>query len=240
MWLLLLWLGSAQATSVDEVQRRLDAVDSMRSMRIAKDAIDVPESEVRKAAEGSIVTGLERTDGEVARAYGVVVFDVPIGTLWSALNDETRHIGYTAVEYAEILAGKPCQNGRRVLQSVNPPFVGARWWIGVPTQNRELMRNSGGAVRELAFRSSVDPSEVTTASGQQIIESSIPIGFSEGAWFLVALDERHTWAEYYLRTDPGGRVPSRLATSFASKGVKNTIEAIRTFAREGNPSCPVD
>ncbi|MBW2257450.1 MAG: hypothetical protein JRI25_23020, partial [Deltaproteobacteria bacterium] len=139
-----------------------------------------------------------------------------------------------------LIKGRPCVNGRRVLQSIQVPMIGARWWIGVPKANRDLLVYSGGAVRELTFRSSVDPAEITSASGQQIIDAATPIGSSKGGWFLVAVDQRHTFVEYHISSDPGGRVSPRFASMFATKGVRNGIRSITRFAKEGNPSCPIE
>jgi len=238
--LLIGWL-TAFAVTPEELEARLVEVESLRSLRMATDAPQLSPADVHRAAAGSVVAGLADVEGNPApMAYGAAILDVPIAILWSALNDETRQPGFTAVDYAELIAGRPCQSGRRVLQSIQVPMIGARWWIGVPKPNRDLLRYSGGSVRELTFRSSVDPSEVTSESGRQIIAAATPIGFSKGAWFLVAIDQRHTYVEYHLLSDPGGRVSPRFASMFASRGVRNAIEAIERFAKEGNPSCPIE
>lgn len=238
--ILVLWAALALATTPDQLERALDEVESYRSSRLADGAPRPPLSEARRTAEGAIVTGMEDVPGSsTKKAWGAALLDVPIGPVWSALNDETRQSRYTAVAYSELIAGEPCKPGRRVLQFVEVPWVTDRWWIGVPKANHELMRASGGSVRELAFESSVDASEIVSESGRQIIDQGMPIGFSRGAWFLVAVDARHTYVEYYLWSDPGGRVPAGLASTFASKGVRENIEAIRKFAKEGNPSCPI-
>ena len=192
-------------------------------------------------AQGNIVTGLlDSSSGN--RAYGVAIVPVSIGRFWAALNDETRHPGYTAVEYSELLDGSVCRGGRKVLQflPIPVPFVSGRWWIGLPSPNPKVHAASGGAVRELAFSSSTDPSLVQSPGGQKIIRRAEPIGFSRGAWFLVALDENSTYVEYYLHSDPGKGVPTSMAAMFASKGVRNAIQAIHRFAKEARPSCAIE
>jgi hypothetical protein len=119
-------------------------------------------------------------------------------------------------------------------------MVADRWWIGVLTKNGKIMSASGGAMRELAWQSSVDPAEVTTPSGRKIIASAEPIGFTKGAWLLSALDERSTLVEYFVHNDPGGSIPTTMANMFATKGVRDTLAAIERFAKEGNPSCPIE
>ncbi|MBW1877162.1 MAG: hypothetical protein JRJ84_02245 [Deltaproteobacteria bacterium] len=240
MWFALLagWLA-AFAVSPEELETRLAEVESLRSLRVATGAPSLSSADIRRAATGGVVAGLVGGTSPPL-AYGAAVLDVPIATLWSALNDETRQPGFTAVGYAELIKGRPCVNGRRVLQSIQVPMIGARWWIGVPKANRDLLVYSGGAVRELTFRSSVDPAEITSASGQQIIDAATPIGSSKGGWFLVAVDQRHTFVEYHISSDPGGRVSPRFASMFATKGVRNGIRSITRFAKEGNPSCPIE
>ncbi len=190
-------------------------------------------------ASGAVVTGqVDASEG--SKAWGAAVVSVPIAKLWAALNDETRHPGYTAVAYSELISGRTCRSGRRVLQYLPVPMLADRWWIGVLTMNSKITQASGGSVRELSFASSVDASEVTSESGQKMIGKASPIGFSKGGWLLVALDERSTYVEYFVHTDPGGRVPSSMASMFANKGVRENISAIQRFAKEAKASCPVE
>ena len=187
-------------------------------------------------AEGQIVSGFK--EGAI---YGVGIVDVPIASLWAALTDETRQPKYTAITHSEIISGKACESGRKILQilDVPVPFVADRWWIGLPKENGRLMRDSGGAVRELAFSSSVDPDLVTNESGKKYISKASPIGHSKGGWFLVALGARETYVEYHAYSDPGSGIPSGVANQLAAGGVKKNILAMAKFAKEGNPSCPI-
>lgn len=238
---MIVWLlaTAARATTAEELQARLADVEEDRQLRIWASAPKPSEAELRKVAAGAVVTGLLVSD-DGSRAYGAAIVPMPIGVFWSALNDETRHPGYTPIGYSELLAGRACASGRRVLQFLPVPMLADRWWIGVLTINQKLMSASGGAVRELAWKSSVDPAEVTSASGRTMISSAEPIGYTRGAWFLVALDRSSTYVEYYLDTDPGGSIPSSMASAFAARGVRDAIAAIQRFATEGQPSCPID
>jgi hypothetical protein len=239
---LLCWaLGAAWAVTGDELEARLTEIESHRALRIQRSAPGPSGSELQKIAAGATVTGLlDASEG--SKAWGAAVVPLPIGTFWAALNDETRHPGYTAVEYSELLSGRPCRSGRRVLQylPVPVPMFSDRWWVGILQTNGKLSQASGGSVRELSFSSSVDPSEVTSDSGKKMISQGAPIAFSRGGWFLVALDERHTYVEYYVHTDPGGRLPGGMASMFATKGVRENIAAITRFAKEAKPACPVE
>lgn len=237
----LLWSLWAAAATPEQVEAALLAAEPYRAQRAAQSPPLIPVSQGKRTADGTVITGLVEVPGSTAsKAYGAALVDVPIATFWAAINDETRHIGYTATGYAEILAGSACVDGRRVLQYIDVPWVDDRWWIGVPKQNRTLLRNSGGKVRELTFSSSVDKTEVKTASGLKILAMAQPVGFSRGGWFLVAVDARTTYVEYYVWTDPGGAIPASLASTFATKGVRDNIAAITRFAKEGRPACPIE
>jgi hypothetical protein len=232
--LLLCWLTIAFGASPEQVEARLAEIAPLRPQRIEANAPVIDTANIRKAAGGAIVSGLEGR-----RAWGVAVLSVPIGQLWAGLNDETRHPGFTAVEYSELLSGKPCESGRAVLQFLPVPVVADRWWIGHLRSNAALARASGNSVRELAWKSTVDPAEVTSASGKKIIGEGVPIGSTRGAWLLVAIDRFSTYVEYYSNTDPGAGVPSSISSRLAVGGVKSAIEAMQRFAKEGRPVCPV-
>jgi len=232
LWLC--FLVAALAVSPETVEQRLAEVASLRSMRLVRSAPPISATNVRIAAQGNVVSGVSN-----GRAWGATVADLPIGKLWAGLNDETRHPGYTAVSYSELLSGRRCEGGRAVLQYLPVPMVADRWWIGHLRNNGSLDRETGGSVRELVWQSSVDPAEITSASGRKIIEGAVPIVSSKGAWLLVAIDPYSTWIEYYAKTDPGGGMPSSLRSSLASKAVRENFSAVLRFTKEGNPVCPV-
>jgi hypothetical protein len=231
----------ALAVTPEELEAALLAAEPYRAQRLASGPPAISMTQAKRTVDGTIVTGLIEVPGSTAgKAYGAALVDVSIATLWSAINDETRLPGWTSVAYAEILVGQPCVDGRRVLQYIDVPWVDDRWWIGVPKQNRTMLRNSGGSVREMTFQSSVDATEIKTASGQKIIGAAVPIAFSRGGWFLIAVDARTTYVEYYVWSDPGPGIPSSLASTFATKGVRDNLAAIFRFAKEGKPSCPLE
>lgn len=236
---MLAWAATAQAWTIEDLQARLSEVESHRGLRIQPSAPTPSDGELRKVVGGAVVTGLlDSSSG--SKAYGAAIITVGLPNLWAALNDETRHPGYTAVAYSELVEGRICHSGRKVLQYLPVPMLADRWWIGILTKNGKVSTASGGSVRELAWQSSTDATLVTSDGGQKMIDSAEPIGFSRGAWFLIALDERSTYVEYYLHTDPGGRIPGGMASMFASRGVRENIEAIQRFAKEAKPSCPIE
>jgi hypothetical protein len=240
----MLWwlLATAQAATVEDVEARLAAIEELRALRVAKDAPKISDDDVRRAAAGTIVVSTRSVEGyNYPKAYGAALIDMSIGRFWAGLNDETRHPGYTSISYSELLSGSICKSGRHILQFLDTPFpVTDRWWIGILTANATLMRESGGSVRELSWKSSVDPAEVTSASGKLMIAQGEPIASTKGAWFLVAIDDDSTWLEYYSWSDPGSSIPASIASSLVSKGVRNNIAAITKFATEGKPTCPIE
>ncbi|MCA9491957.1 MAG: hypothetical protein KC621_18620 [Myxococcales bacterium] len=237
----MLWcIAPAGAVTTEELSARLAEVEETRQLRVWASAPHPSETELRKIAGGAVVTTLVGASGGGTSAYAGAIVPMDIGHFWAALNDETRHPGYTAVSYSELLSGRICQSGRRVLQFLPVPMLADRWWIGVLTKNSKIMTASGGSVRELSWTSSIDPAEIGSTSGQSIIAKGEPIGFTKGSWFLVALDQRSTYLEYYIKSDPGGSIPSSMASMFVTKGVRETILAIQKFASEATPSCPIE
>lgn len=226
----------AWSVTPEELVQTLSSVEHHRASRIGKSPPTFTPDDWKRAADGEILTGTQH-----GAVYGYGILRVPIAQLWSALNDETRQDRYAATSYSEVIKGEACKPGRRVFRylEIGVMFVSDRWWIGVPTANDTLIRNSGGAVRELAWTTSVDPSEITTASAIAYRDAGAPIGSSDGAWYLVALDARHTWVEYHVYSNPGSGVPQSLANRLAAGGVRDNFKAMAKFAVEGSPSCPI-
>ena len=77
---------------------------------------------------------------------------------------------------------------------------------------------------------------VGNPEAEALAAQGIPIGFTQGSWFLVDLGDGRTLVEYHALTDPGGNVPARLASSFAAGGISETIENIAKLAAKG-PTC---
>ena len=233
----LLFALPAWAITPEDLEAKVQQIAQYRVDRIGLKPPEISAADRRKAAS-AVHTGIDSATGAI---YGVGVLNVPIARLWSALNDETRQYQYTAVTYSELIAGTPCQPGRKILQvlDVPIPFAPDKWWIGLPNPNLKIMRNSGGSVRELAFSSSVDMNLLANASGKAYAVNGSPIGYSKGAWFLVAVDARSTYVEYHAYSDPGGGVRGGFASRLAAGAIKDNFEAMAKFATQGNPSCPI-
>jgi len=237
------WLFATTALGFteEEVLDRVAEVQPHLALRIAESPPTVPEEVFRKAARGKIATGLIDVEGHRAKkAYGVGILDVGIRELWAGINDETSHPGWTAVTYAELVQGDICQTGRATFMFLPVPMVADRWWITHLVANDEIWRATDGQVRELAWSSSVDPEQVRSEAGRDVIAQGIPLAFTIGAWFLIALDESHTLMEYDIWTDPGGRIPARAASVFAAGSLKDTFEAMESYAKAGVTHCPIE
>jgi hypothetical protein len=126
-----------------------------------------------------------------------------------------------------------------VFQFLPVPMIDDRWWVSTLSHNQTILRDSGGAVRELYFLGSTNPALVTSPAARKLMVDAEPIGSTRGGWFLVAIDAYTTYVEYHSNTDPGAGVPTSLANKLAAKGVRDTIDAMERFAKEGRPVCPV-
>ena len=60
---------------------------------------------------------------------------------------------------------------------------------------------------------------------------------SSGAWLLIRLDDKHTLGEYHAWSDPGGYVPSGLASSLSASGIADTFKAMEEFAVKNTELC---
>lgn len=235
-----MWLVD-EAVAADEatIAARLAETKELRALRLAPSPPAIPPSAWSAVASGEIPTGLVDVDGVAAKkVWGVGLLDVGIAALWAGINDETQHPGYTKMGYSEIVSGQRCESGRHTLQYLPLSFVSDRWWVTVLTSNAAIAEKSGGSVRELTWRSSTDASEVTSQKGKEIVASAVPIGWSKGGWYLTSIDATHTLAEYYTWSDPGGSVPAGMASMFATNGVRDQIEAMRRFTKDGRSRCP--
>ena len=233
------WLvATSLAGSGELVMERLAEVEQLRAYRMARSAPALTEQEHRDVAAGKVVTGLVSVDGHRAKkAYGAAVFDVPIGKLWSALNDDQAQVAYTDIGYSELLSGEPCSSGRQVFEFLPLPVVTDRWWITNIRLNTGLMRASEGRVREFAWQSSDDYSVLRSTEGRSMADKGMPVTFNRGGWFLVDLDGERTLAEYFVWTDPGGSIPASSATLFAGSSIRKAFDDMERLARDG-ASCP--
>lgn len=233
-WMISLALG----VEPDLVLSRLAESEKLRSMRLDSKAPVLGADVFRRAANGEIVTGLVSVEGFAAKkAWGVAVFDVPIGRYWAAVNDDQSKVEWTQLDYAEILQGKLCDAPRRVFQFLPVPLMTDRWWIIDIRYNDALFAQTGGRIREQTWATNGDWT-VPTASARTWADQGIHINSTNGSWVLVDLDGKHTLVQYYTWADAGGSIPAGIASSFAASGVDTTLSTIADLARKGT-RCPI-
>jgi hypothetical protein len=236
------WLLSAllaAAVSPDQVAAAVDATAQARSLR-GSSPPSLDAQVYARAAEGEVVTGLQKVPDHPARkAWGVALIDAPIDTVWSAINDFSARTEHGALSYSEVQTGQHCGPERTVFQylPVGVPMVSDRWWVVTLTINSAIAEATGGAMRELATSARGDLGRVRTDAARAMAAEGTPISFSEGGWLAVQVDEGHTLVEFHVWSDPGGSVPAGLASSFATGGVKDNFEALRAIIADG-PRCP--
>lgn len=212
---------------------KLNAIESHRLNRLAKDAPQIPSSAYRLAATGKVASGVDNTSGSgPKKGWGVAIFPLNINQIWAGVNDEFANSDYSPVSHTAIIAGQRCQEWRTVAMVLPLPIISDRWWMIDLTTNSKLEADTHGQVQELSWKEVVDPSEftldTTTAS---LTEGQVYVEFSRGAWFLVALDENHTLGEYYSWADPGGYIPDG-ATAFAASSIVDTFKGMYAFTVE--------
>ena len=236
--LVLLLSLSAQA-EVPELDAIIERARPLRAKRKGANPPPIPPETYAKAQSGQTVTSLDKVEGVDRKvAWGVTVVPYPIQQVWSAVNDFSDRTDYSKVEFSEVQQGEHCGSGRQVFQYLPIGFpVSDRWWVTTLRINEDLAQASGGSVRELYFRASTEPEKLKTEAAREKAESGVPVGFSEGAWLLIAAGDDHTIVEYHASSDPGGSVPTSFANAFATGGVKSTLEAVIKLAG-ADPRCP--
>lgn len=240
MWAVWMWVTLALAGPAPELPSVLQQATAWRGLRAVEGAPTISADEYARVAKGEVVTGLRSVEGVAAKkSYGVAVIDVPVDRLWGAINDESLHAQYTALDYAELVKGTPCTSGRHVFQYLpsGVPLVDDRWWVTIRTTNSALAQASGGKARELTWRNAPDGSEVTSAAGKAYMAKGIMLGFTRGSWFVLAVNDHQTLVEYYTWVDPGGSVSPTMMSWFASKTIHQTFENMTSIARDSRLKC---
>ncbi len=238
MSLLLATLLTAGAVEPELVLQRVSEVSELRAIRLEMGAPPIAESAYVEAAGGRIPTGLVAVPGHAAKkAWGVAVLDIPIGQYWAAVNDDQGKMEHTKLTYAEVLQGGLCGAKRRVFQFLSVPMLTDRWWIIDVRANTALWDATGGRVREQTWATNGDWSTPTTTS-EEWAAKGMHVDETRGAWMLIDLDGKHTLIEYYTWADAGGAIPAGLASSFAARGIDDTLRVMADLGRQGG-NCPV-
>ena len=219
--------------SYDALIVTLEENKAHRSLRLAKDAPNIPISAYQLAAQGQVATGVDGSSGSgPQKGWGVAVFPLNIKQIWAGVNDEFANSDYSPVSYTAIVGGQRCQEHRTVTMVLPLPIISDRWWMIDLRTNPQLAQASGGRMQELSWKEVRDPTQYTLdAKTKELIDGQVYVDFSRGAWFLMALDEHHTLGEYYSWADPGGYIPDG-ATAFAASSIVDTFKGMEAFTIE--------
>ena len=228
---MLLLVSTALALSPDEVLAEIDAQSDHRSARVAP-APKIPRSARKRVANGETVAGVNLPDGyDTAQGWGVAIWDVPIDSVWKAVNNEDEASVYMAPAYSGTVDGTAHHSDRATFQYVSAPLVTDRWWVTRWTFNDALYAESEQMMWEVHFVDDLDPSFMTGTDFEDLLDDSMPIEWAKGGWLLIPLSDGRTWVEYFSWANPGGSIPSGLFSKFADKEVLNTFEAVEKRAR---------
>ncbi len=240
-WMLWGTLASAQAAPPPgPLADALSAATPWRALRQVEGLPPLPDDVYDQLDGGKVEVGLQSVEGHAAKkSWGVGIVEAPIDRLWAAISDERMHPIHTDLEYAELVKGAYCEDGRHVLQylDVGVPMVQDRWWITIRTTNAALAEASAGKARELVWRSSTDASLVTSEAGKAHLEEGIPVAFTRGSWFLLAVDPTHTLIEYYTWVDPGGALSPKLMSWFAGRSIRGAFAAMVEASKDPSVGC---
>jgi hypothetical protein len=221
------------AVDAEAYWARLEEVAPLRAQRIIKDIPSIPKTAYQEALDGKVSTGLEVVAGfKAKKAWGVGIVEVPISKYWAALNDDPGKVEWTRLAYVEILSGRRCEPGRRVFQYLSVPMVSDRWWVIDVTTNKPVENASGNRMREMKFAKT--KSAVTLPESSQVwADKGLQVDSNIRGWLLIDLDGKNTLVEYYVWSDPGGRLPAGLANTFAAGGIDDTMNTMAQFALKG-------
>lgn len=204
-----------------------------RKHRLASQPPTIPDSAYEKAASGSVATGLYGSTG-----WGVGIFPVEIRELYAALNEEESHVGLSPVDYTKIIRGQPCSNQRQVMMHLPIPMLSDRWWVTTQGTNPNIRTESNGSLAELTWNALSDRRLFTLDETSKTYTSgSVWITESTGAWLLIRLNDTHTLGEYHAWSDPGGYVPTGIASSLSASGIEDTFNAMEEFALNNTELC---
>lgn len=233
--MILLALSASAAPS--NIADRVAATAEARASRLGKGAPEIPAEVYSELDDGSVQTGLVDVPGSKARkAWGVAVVDVPVGALFSAINDDRNKVEITKLSHNSLVEGEFCGSRRVVFQYLPVPIITDRWWIVELRINESVAAATDGRVREMVWSMVDNGVSKLGPADKAIADGGMSVASTYGGWFLVDLDGSHTLIEFWSYADPGGSVPVRLVQSFSSGGIADSIEGMVGLAKRG-PSC---
>jgi hypothetical protein len=225
---------------INTLQNQVEKSKVYRKERHFQQVSNIPMSAYKTAANGTIATGVEEVSGYSAKiGWGVAVFDIPIEQLFAAINEEEQHTGLSPVSYTKIISGSACQDGRKVLMVLPLSLLSDRWWVTTQSTNPNIRSKSNGLVAELSWIGETNQNDFTLdqESSNKVAGDTVFVSFTQGAWFLIRLDENHTLGEYYNWADPGGNIPAGPASTFAVSSIEDTLQAMNKYAKSATLQC---
>jgi hypothetical protein len=231
-------LAAVDELSPSQVSQFVKRLGPHRTLRLTKNAPTVSLAEIRKAAAGSYVSGI-RIIEEVAAAqgYGVAVYDLPIAEMWKAITDEPHAPAHVPVAHSIIVRGTARKSPRSLFQYLEVPILSDRWWVTALRHNPALFEASKETMWELSWRDATHSTDLKGTPAAGLVDGGIPVAWTHGSWLLIALPDGRTYTEYYVWTDPGGKLPAGPASRFAGGKIKETLDGMRRMAQEHIPQC---
>ena len=118
------------------------------------------------------------------------------------------------------------------------PMLSDRWWVTTQGTNPKIRTVSRGQVAELTWLSLKDPTAFTLDdTSQAYTDGSVWVTESTGAWLLIRLNDTSTLGEYHAWSEPGGYIPTGLASSLSASGIEETFNAMELFAQHNTERC---
>jgi hypothetical protein len=231
LFLLLLPPGvcSAECPPAEEILEYLAGVDLRLASRTARFSLEPPEQLYAKAAADP---GNAATERHGMQAAGVMVTELPVETLWMAINDEDHHADgdYLPIKYSQVIGGANRGQSRLLFQYFRKLGVG-RWWVDQMDMDGELFERSGEKLWELRWQDKMDSYDGSPPPEVPIDPKVPPIQETRGAWLLVPIDTGCTLIEYSIRSDPGGLL-SKAQLLMARSVIRDTLEGMTRLAAE--------
>lgn len=228
---------AATVFAAPPVADRVSETQELRAKRLSSGAPTIPAEVYAGLKVGHVETGLEDVPGSKARkAWGVGVVDVPIAKLFAAINDDVNKVAISKLSHNVVLEGEPCGAHRVNFQYLPVPLLTDRWWVVELKMNGSIRTESDGRVREMAWTMVPDGVSKLGPAEKVVADGGMSVAATEGGWLLIDLDGAHTLIEFWSFADPGGNIPVRMAQSFASGGISDSILAMAAHGKAG-PAC---
>ena len=231
---LLLTAGESVASEVSELVAEVRVLEAHRVHRGAPEAPRIPGAAYARALAGETVSGIVGVEGvPSAKGWGVKVLNLPVEAVWAAVNDEMSQPGRLPVSYSAIVGGSPHRAERLVFQYMPLPWpFSDRWWITRIHFSEQLYEQSRGRMWEMYWEDEMDFFPRGHREAQALADDGYPVSWTRGAWLLIPLSDGRTLVEYYVWSDPGGRLPAGPASRFAAGAVEETLNEITVLSSD--------